>query len=93
MLQGKGLSNGFWDEAIKTVVYLKNRSPTKFLGFKTPFEALYGFKPVVSHLRVFGSKYFSHIPKVDRKKLDPKAMKCIFVGYGTEFKELSYLIL
>ena len=40
----------------------------------------------MSHLRVFGSKAFAHIPKVDRKKLDPKAMKCIFVGYGTEFK-------
>ena len=39
------------------------------------------------HLRVFGSNTFAHIPKVDRKKLDPKAMKCIFVGYGTEFKE------
>ena len=86
MLQGKGLSNGFWVEAINTNVYLKNKSPTKCLGFKTPFEALYGFKPAVIHLRVFGSKYFSHIPKVDRKKLDPKATQCIFVGYGTEFK-------
>ena len=86
MLQGKGLSNGFWAEAINIVVYLKNRSPTKCLNFKTPFEALYGFKPAVSHLRVFGSKSFANIPKVDRNKLDPKAMKYIFVGYGTEFK-------
>ena len=87
MLQGKGLSNGFWVEAINTAVYLKNRSHIKCLVFKTPFEALYGFKPAVSHLRVFGSKAFAHIPKEDRKKLDPKAMKYIFVGYGTEFKE------
>ena len=53
---------------------------------QNPFEALYRLKPVVSHLKVFGSKYFSHIPKADRKKLDPKVLKCIFVGYGTEFK-------
>eukprot|EP00253_Pinus_taeda_P025696 PITA_25696 len=86
MLQGKGLSNSFWAEAINIVVYLKNRSPTRYLGFKTPFEALYGFKPEVNHLRVFGSKAFAHIPKADRKKLDPKAVRCIFVGYGTEFK-------
>ena len=86
MLQGKGLSNGFWAEAINTAVYLKNRSSTKCLGFKTPFEALFGFKPAVSHLRIFGSKAYAHIPKADRKKLDPKALKCIFVGYGTEFK-------
>ena len=72
MLQGKGLSNGLWAEAINTAVYLKNRSPTKCLGFKTPFEALFGLKPTVSYLRIFGSKAYAHIPKADRKKLDPK---------------------
>jgi len=41
----------------------------------------------VIRLRIFGSKSYAHIPKADRKKLDPKAPKCIFVGYGTEFKE------
>lgn len=86
MLQGKGLSNTFWAEAINTAIYLKNRSPTRYLGFKTPFEALYGFKLAVNHLRVFGSKAFAHIPKADRKKLEPKIVRCIFVGYGTKFK-------
>ena len=40
MLQGKGLSNGLWAEAINAAINLKNRSPTKCLGFKTPFEAI-----------------------------------------------------
>jgi len=31
MLQGKSLSNVFWDESINTVVYLKNTSPTTCL--------------------------------------------------------------
>eukprot|EP00253_Pinus_taeda_P035283 PITA_35283 len=82
MLQGKGISNGLWAEAINTAVYLKNRSPTKCLGFKTPFEALFGLKPTVDHLRIFGSKAFAHVPKPDRKKLDPKALKCIFIEDG-----------
>ena len=56
MLKGKGLSNGFWAEALNIAVYLKNRSPTRSLEFKTPFEALYGFKPAIKNLRVFGSK-------------------------------------
>jgi len=86
MLQGKGLSNGLWAEVINIIMYLKNRSPTRCPGFKTPFEAFFGFKLAVSHLRIFGSKAYAHIPKVDRKKLDPKALKCIFVGYGTELK-------
>eukprot|EP00253_Pinus_taeda_P022956 PITA_22956 len=70
MLQGKGLSNGLWAEAINTAVYLKNRSPTRCLGFKTPFEALFGFRPIVNHLRIFGSKAYSHIPKVQEEKDD-----------------------
>lgn len=86
MLQGKGLSNGLWAEAITTAIYLKNRSPTKCLGFKTPFEALFGLKPSIGHLRIFGSKAYAHILKAERKKLDPKAFKCIFVGYGTQYK-------
>jgi len=81
MLKGKNLSNGFWAKALNTAVYLKNRSPTKSLEFKTPYEALYVFKLVVKHLRVFGSKAFAHIPKEDRRKLDSKAIICTFIGY------------
>lgn len=86
MLKGKKLSNVFLVEAINTTVYLKNRNPMKSLDIKNPFEALYGFKLVVSHLRVFGLKNYRHIPKEDRKKLDAKATKFIFVGYCYEFK-------
>lgn len=66
-------------------MYLKDKIPTKSIDFKTPFEALLRFKPIVSHLKVFGSKAFSHVPKEDTKKLDSKAIKCIFFGYYTEF--------
>jgi hypothetical protein len=86
MIKGKNLSNSFWSEANSIIVYLKIRSPTKILENKTPFEAFYGYKPEVSHLRIFGSKEFAHIPKEDRRKLDAKAIKCIFIGYCTEYK-------
>lgn len=67
-------------------MYLKNRSPTKILDYKNPFEALFCFKPVVSHLRVFGCKAFSHVLKESRKKLDSKAIECTFIGYCSEYK-------
>jgi hypothetical protein len=86
MMKGKNISNAFWVEAINTAVYLKNRSPTRCLDNITPFEALYGSKPAVHNLKVFGYKDFSHIPKENRKKLDAKAIKCIFIGYYSEFK-------
>ncbi|KAK3014348.1 hypothetical protein RJ639_008941 [Escallonia herrerae] len=52
----------------------------------TPFEALYKSKPNVNYFRVFGSICYVHIPKSNRTKLDPKAKKCIFVGYDSHRK-------
>jgi hypothetical protein len=86
MMKGKNLSNAFWAEAINTAVYLKNRSPTRCLDNVTHFKTLYGSKPIVHNLKVFGCKVFAHIPKENRKKLDAKAIKCIFIGYCSEFK-------
>jgi hypothetical protein len=62
-------------------VDLQNRSPTKFFEHKTPYEAFFGYKPFVNHLKVFGSKVFAHNPKEDRRKLDAKLVKCICIGY------------
>ena len=39
----------YWGEAVKVAVYLLNRSPTKSLNGKTPFEAWFGKKPGVQH--------------------------------------------
>ena len=80
MMKGKNLLNAFWVEAINTIVYLKNKSPTRCLDNVTLFEALHGSKPAAHDLKVFGCKDFAHIPKENRKKLDAKAIKRIFIG-------------
>jgi len=49
----------------------------------TPHEALYGEKPCVQHLKIFGCDAYAHVPKGERSKLDVKAQKCILLGYGT----------
>jgi hypothetical protein len=71
-------------EALSTAAYLHNRSPTKGVTDMTPFEAWSGRKPEVKHLRSFGCAAYAHIPKDERKKFDPKAKKCVLLGYGTE---------
>jgi hypothetical protein len=35
---------------------------------------------------VFGCKAFAHIPKDERRKLDAKSIKCIFIGYCSDKK-------
>jgi hypothetical protein len=54
MLLNAGLSEGFWEEAVRTAVYLKNRSPTKAVDLVTPFQGWSGQKPKLHHLRVGG---------------------------------------
>ena len=86
MLAEALLPRRFWAEAVTTAVYLQNRSPASVLQKTTPFEVLTGKKPCVDHLRVFGCIAYAHIPKDERQKFDPKAQKCILLGYGTEVK-------
>ncbi|KAJ0556958.1 putative RNA-directed DNA polymerase [Helianthus annuus] len=86
MLKAKGLSKQFWGEAVATAVYLLNLSPTKAVEGKVPFEAWHGYKPSVSHLRVFGCVVYGLKPSQQRKKLDTKSNKCIFVGYCAHSK-------
>ena len=86
MLSESSLPKKFWAEALATATYLRNRSPTKAVEGMTPIEAWSGEKPNVTHLRVFGSTCYSHIPKDERKKLDSKAQEAIFLGYGLETK-------
>ncbi|KAK3737381.1 hypothetical protein QZH41_011519 [Actinostola sp. cb2023] len=86
MLVQAKLPQKFWVEALNTAVYLHNRSPTRSLEGLTPYEAWTGSKPDVSNLKCFGCTAYAHIPKDERKKLDPKARKCVFLGYGTDTK-------
>jgi hypothetical protein len=39
---------------MSTVVYVLNRFPMKSMDDMIPFEAWYGKKPAVHHLRMFG---------------------------------------
>ena len=52
----------------------------------TPHEAWYGRKPEVSHLRIFGSVCYVHVPDVKRTKLDERAEPSIFIGYNSVVK-------
>ena len=81
MMFHSNLSVNFWAEAVNTAVYLKNRSPTTALDGITRYECLFNRKPDVAHLRVFGCIAFVHVPSDQRKKLDRKSRKVIFVGY------------
>lgn len=75
----------YWGEAILTATYLINRLPSKTLTYSTPFDLLskaYPTAPLLNHLpeKVFGCTAYVH--NDNGGKLDPRAIKCIFVGYS-----------
>ena len=79
LLKGKDLPNQYWAEAVASTVYFLNFSPTKAVQNITPYEAWKGTKPTVSHLKVFSSIAYALLDSQNRKKLDEKLMKCIFI--------------
>jgi hypothetical protein len=87
MLNEKNLPNYFWAEAVATVVYIMNRTPTAIVHGMTLEEKFTSKKPDVLHLRVFGCIAYVHVPDEKKSKLDPKAEKCIFIGYSLERKK------
>jgi hypothetical protein len=83
MLSNSGLNRRFWDEAASTAYYLINCSPYISLGKKTPIEVWSGSPADYSQFRVFGCTAYAH---VDNDKLEPRAAKCIFLGYQPSVK-------
>ena len=78
MLTSSGLAKQFWAEAVTTAVYLVNRSPSSAIKMKTPMDVWSGVKADYKNLKVFGSLAYAH---VNKGKLEPRACKCIFLGY------------
>ena len=84
MIAHAELPDGYWEKAVSTAAYVRNRTPIK--DDQTPYEQWYGRKPNVTHLRVFGCVAYSHVPNVECLKLDKKGEKMWFLGYSKESK-------
>lgn len=85
MVNSAGLKESFWAEAVACAAYLRNRSPTKALEGKTPFEMFTGHKPVVKHLKVFGCIAIA-MEKGPKKKFQEKGKEYVMVGYSESSK-------
>jgi hypothetical protein len=81
LLKSKGLSGWLWGEVVATVVYLLNHSRTKSVSGEILFEAWYGKRPAMHHLRTCG--YVVHVRNTapNLKKLNDRSKLMIFIGY------------
>ena len=73
----------YWGEVVLTAAYLINRLPTRVLGKHSPIELLTKPSSIFPiPLRVFGCVCFVHNHSSARQKLNPRSVKCVFVGYS-----------
>ena len=79
LIEGK-LSKMYWVRAMATANYTLNRI-TNEKTKKSPFELCFGKKPDLTKLRVFGCTVFMQKRKQQRSKLEPRGVKCKFLGY------------
>ena len=86
MMKAQSLPESFWVEVIHIITYLLNISSTGALSQETPFEGWHGWKPKVTHLRIFGCIAHVNVPSQKRGKLDDNSIKYIFVGYSIDTK-------
>ena len=89
------VSKYLWGDAILTAAYLINRMPTRVLKHITPLQCLKSFFPESRinsdlPLKIFGCIAYVHIPKRSQSKLDPRAEKCVFVGYAANRKGYKF---
>ncbi|KAG8472502.1 hypothetical protein CXB51_035379 [Gossypium anomalum] len=83
MLSNAKLPKSFWAEAAFTACFLINRSPSVAIEKKTPQEVWSGNLVDYSDLKIFGCPAYAHI---DNGKLEPRSIKCVFLGYKVGVK-------
>ncbi|GKB75552.1 ribonuclease H-like domain-containing protein, partial [Tanacetum coccineum] len=86
MLADSFLPTTFWAEAVSTACYIFNRVRVTKTQNKTPYELLFGHKPIISYIRPFGC----HVTILDTLsvlgKFDGKSDEGFLVGYSLNSK-------
>ena len=77
LLEAK-LPKDLWPYSVMTAAYIRNRCYSERLK-QTPYFALTGKKPNLSHMRTFGCECYTYTQ--NKQKLDARCSKGIFVGY------------
>jgi hypothetical protein len=79
-------------EAILTASHVLNRIPNKSKE-TTPYEIWVGRKPSFSYLRTWGCLAKVNVPITKKRKLGPKTVDCVFLGYAHNSIAYRFLVV
>src|SRR5688572_18760298 len=85
MMTQANLPISFWWDALLTTTYILNRVPSKSIS-TTPYELWNGRKPILGHLRKWGSAGYVHNPTHKHGKFGPRATKMVFIRHPNNSK-------
>ncbi|GJS21204.1 putative ribonuclease H-like domain-containing protein [Tanacetum coccineum] len=86
MLADSHLPTTFWAEAVNTACYTFNRVRVTKPQNKTPYELLFGHKPIISYIRPFGCHVTILNTLSPLGKFDGKSDEGFLVGYSVNSK-------
>ncbi|GJS01306.1 retrotransposon protein, putative, ty1-copia subclass [Tanacetum coccineum] len=90
MMSQTTLLKSFWDYALESASRILNMVPTKKVE-KTLYEVWHGQAPKLSYLKVWGCETLIKRDTLTKpENLEPKSIKCIFVGYPKETMGYSF---
>jgi len=81
----------YWLYSMIHVVHIINMFPTPVLNDFSHHEMLYKTWPDFNQLKVFGSLCYARTLSINRSKFDPRASKCVFIGFENGTKGYTLL--
>jgi hypothetical protein len=92
MLETTGLSKEWWGEAILTACHVLNRVHTKNKEI-TPFEEWEKKRLNLSYLHTWGCSAKVNVQINKKRKLGPKTVNCVLLGYAIHSVGYKFLII
>ncbi|GJR77276.1 retrotransposon protein, putative, ty1-copia subclass [Tanacetum coccineum] len=90
MMSQTTIPKSFWDYALESAARILNMVSTKKVD-KTPYEVWHGQAPKLSYLKVWVCEALVKRDTLTKPhKLEPRSIKCIFVGYPKETMGYSF---
>jgi hypothetical protein len=92
MLDTLGLSKAWWGEAILTSCHVLNKVLTKDNEI-TPYEQWEKRRTTLSYLRTWGCLAKVNVPIPKKRKLGPKTVDCVNLGYAKNSVGYRFLVV
>lgn len=86
LVDGSWSAMAYWEFTFKTTILLTNKMPYWIINNFCPSEILFHSKPDYSYFKIFGCLCFPFLRPYNHKKLEPRSLPYVFLGYASQYK-------